>query len=59
MEPDHKKYGTDFIESEALLAITQDDWNHARSLVQGLLPNERLELANAAETLAHMCYGRL
>lgn len=56
---EHKKYGTQFTESEALLAIQADDRAHASWLVGQMLPKEKTELAIAAARLARLCRGEL
>lgn len=42
------RYGTTFAESEVLLAIDNDDVDHARALLQQMTPGER-------RTLEHQC----
>lgn len=51
------KYGTPFVESEALLALQCEDFAHAYRLISQMLPQERYELAVAAERLADACRG--
>jgi hypothetical protein len=48
------KYGTMFLETEALLAITEEDFAHAARLIEQMLPGERSRLANAADELASL-----
>lgn len=48
-------YGTNFQESEALLALTVEDEEYAREVLSQMLPGELAELKQAAEQLARMC----
>lgn len=41
-------YGTPFAETEALLAVQQDDWDEARRIIADMLPGERESLGRAA-----------
>lgn len=43
---------TNYIESNALLAIQSGDDDHARELLRGMLPNELRELYLAADQLS-------
>lgn len=45
------KYGTPYLESEAILALGANDEDHARSVLAGMTPNERHALADAAHGL--------
>lgn len=45
------KYGTPYLESEAILALGADDENHARTLIADMLPGERNALADQANRL--------
>lgn len=46
---------TNFIESNALLAVQADDVDEARRLVRDMLPGERRLLANACDVLRRLC----
>lgn len=45
------KYGTDFAETEALLAVSQDDAEHLKQLLRGMMPGELSRLVSAANEL--------
>lgn len=47
-------YGTNFVESEALLAITADDVGTAREILDEMLPGELVALSRHARILSHM-----
>lgn len=55
MADNSSKYGTQFTESEALLAVQEKDNEYARELISGMLPGERFNLAAAAYDLAILC----
>ncbi len=48
---ERSRYGTGFTESDAILAAQAGDAEALYDLVGGMLPNERRELARAAEVL--------
>jgi hypothetical protein len=50
------KYGTSFTESEALLAIINEDSEHAEKIVNDMLPNERRLLVMACDELSAMAF---
>ncbi len=45
-------YGTNFVESEAILAAQEDDMAEVFRIVAGMLPGERRALLVATERLA-------
>lgn len=47
-------YGTNFRETEALLAVQQGDMEEARRIVGEMLPNEQRELGLAAANLSDL-----
>lgn len=51
-------YGTSSQESEALLAVQNDDPDYARRILADMLPGELASLANAADQLANMARRR-
>ncbi len=53
------KYGTNFQESEALLALTVDDEDTAAEVLADMLPGELNALAEASDRLAEMARDRL
>lgn len=48
-------YGTNFLETEAILAAQDDNHGELSRLVEQMLPGERASLAHAAERLANVC----
>ncbi|MDP9843326.1 hypothetical protein [Streptosporangium lutulentum] len=46
------RYGTPFVESEILMAIGNQDAEHARALLQGMTPSERRTLERQCEEVA-------
>jgi hypothetical protein len=44
-------YGTPFVETEALLAVQQSNFEEARRIIEGMLPSERDNLGRAASCL--------
>ncbi len=48
------KYGTRFLESEAILAAQENDMVYLREMAGELLPGERRMLSNAAQRLMDM-----
>lgn len=51
MSTETTNYGTRFTESEAILAVINDDPYRLAELIEDMLPGEREALAQAAETL--------
>lgn len=45
---------TNYIESNALLAVQSHDDDHAKELLRTMLPNELLELIHAADALGYL-----
>jgi hypothetical protein len=48
-------YGTKFVETEALLAVANEDIETAERLLGDMLPGELSRLARDARELAEMC----
>lgn len=48
---------TNFLESEALLAVQADDLPKACQLLEQMLPNELRRLEEAAQNLAYLAAG--
>lgn len=48
-------YGTNYTETEALLAVQSEDEDEARRIIDDMLPGERRRLAAAASRLASLC----
>jgi hypothetical protein len=57
MEREISKYGTNFTESEMLLAVMNEDDNHVWTLLKDMLPGEQIHLALACQRLARMIRG--
>ncbi len=51
------RYGTRFIETEALLAVMNDDQRTAYDIAADMLPGERAEFVQQLRTLANMLVG--
>jgi hypothetical protein len=51
-------YGTGFQESNALLAVQNDDIEEAQRVLADMLPGELIALADAAEMLADLARTR-
>jgi hypothetical protein len=56
MERETSKYGTNFTESEALLAVIAEDYGHAWLLIGDMSGYEKKSLASACEQLSQMCW---
>jgi hypothetical protein len=53
------KYGTNFVESEALLALTVEDETECERLLRDMLPGELAALTGQAQQLADMARSML
>jgi hypothetical protein len=51
------KYGTKFQETEALLAVANDDEETVDRILDDMLPGELKRLAEDAENLAEKCWA--
>lgn len=54
MERDYKKYGTNFLETEMVLAVTVEDYDHVWLLINELKPNEKVQFISELEQLVSM-----
>ncbi|MGW4639614.1 hypothetical protein ACWEN6_13855 [Sphaerisporangium sp. NPDC004334] len=54
MSVESRKYGTPYIESEALLAIVNDDVDHARAVLETMSPGERHSLEHHCEEVINI-----
>jgi hypothetical protein len=54
---EERGYGTNFTESEILLAVINEDEDYAWSLIGGMMPGERVRLALSCSRLARMIKG--
>lgn len=53
-ETDMSKYGTNFQETEAILAAQEGDTKYLSEVLAGMLPGERARLGEAADLLSDM-----
>ena len=49
------KYGTPFVQTEALVAVGNEDHDTAEDILRSMLPGELARLRQNAEELAGMC----
>jgi hypothetical protein len=52
------KYGTNFQETELVLAATEADWAEVESVLSQMLPGERIRFANAVDELTSRIHHR-